>query len=42
MAAEDDVVWNAGSGEFENFESAGFQRAVDEVAVVVCLVEMVT
>ena len=41
VAAEDDSVRNAGSGEFENLESAGFQRAVDKVAVVACLVEVV-
>ena len=41
VAAEDDAVRNAGSGEFESFEGAGFQRTVDKVAVVVCLAEMV-
>ena len=40
VAAEDDAVRNALGGEFENFKGAGFQRAVDKVAVVVCPVEV--
>ena len=40
VAAEDDAVRNTLGGEFENFKGTSFQRAVDKVAVVVCLVEV--